>query len=594
MSDFKLVSIVDSVLEDITSEVTLPVVTGTTSNVFNNQSAQATSGTNQMQFEITLPSNETVLNRHVMIQTGLYLRVDFAGGTTPGYWKSNQTLFNYGDTNALQAFPLNALVNTAQSQINGAQVSVQTRDVMPALLKLYNYEELAKYNSLTPSLIDSFYQNYQDGLYSNNNVLANYGVGGFSKEYQPRGVFPVELYTTGGQLITDASGSKLLSIESDASGSSPYSSIIVRFVTTEPLLFLSPFISGHSKNRAGFLGVTKLSITLYLGDATRAMSNASYATLSDNTTSVKTISNVSLSTYTDPLALLNFLTVPATLANKLSPKNVLNYNQYIAYPQAIASSIPSKGTTVLNFNNIQLNQIPNKFLIFVKKTTQSTYDSNSFMVIKGITMTFANKPSGLASASQVQLFEMSVRNGVQMNYYEFKGSGISNHDQTGKPIEVPTIGSILCIDPAMDLGMDEKYSNMSSGTYGLNFQLTVYNQSNEAITPTMYVVAVNSGLFITQNGICTPETGLLTNKMILDTKMQDAVMDKNTYETEITGGSIENINSLHKYMKHNFHKATEREHQLDHSLGHAAPSIDEDGSGMAASGMGSRRIRKYV
>lgn len=594
MGDFKLVSIVDSVLEDITSEIILPVVTGTTSNVYQNQTAQAATGTNQMQFEIQIPSTETVMDRNVMIQTGLDLRVDFTGGTQPGYWKPNEPLFMYGQTNALQAFPLNSLVNSAQSQIQGDQVSVQTRDVMPALLKLYNYEELAKYNSLTPSLIDSFYMNYQDGLYSNNNVLSNYAVGGFAKEYQPRGVFPVELYTTDGRLITDASGNKVMSINADVSGNAPYSSIIVRFTTTEPLLFLSPFISGHSKNRAGFVGISKMNITLYLGEANRSMSNASYALLADGITSKETISNVYLSTYRDPLVLLNFKTMPATLADKIKPKNSLYYTQYQAYQQAVGTALPSKSVTTLTFNNQQLSQIPTKILIFVKKTQQTTYDSNSFMVIKNINVSFGTKDGALTGASQVQLFEMSARNGVQMNYYEYSGSGVSNTLQGGKPVEVPTIGSVLCIDPAIDLSLDEKYTNMSTGTYGLNFRIQVYNQSTEAVPVTIYAIAVNCGEFTTQNGVCQHQTAMLTNKMVLDTKMQDAVMDKNTYENEVTGGSIENINSLHKYMKHNFHKATEREHQLDHTIGHVVPSINE-GSGMAAAGMSEqRRIRNYT
>jgi hypothetical protein len=111
---------------------------------------------------------------------------------------ANEVLFAYGKVNALQAFQLNAMITTVQAQINNSNVTVSTRDVMSALLKMYNYEELATYNSLTPSLIDSFYQDYQDGIGSNNNVLANYSVGTFSKEYQPRGCFPVKLFQTDG------------------------------------------------------------------------------------------------------------------------------------------------------------------------------------------------------------------------------------------------------------------------------------------------------------------------------------------------------------------------------------------------------------
>jgi len=175
-SDFKLVNIVDSQLEDISTEVTLPVITGASSNTYQtfNCTSQSTS---QIQFNIQIPSLSTAFSRHVLCESTPKLRVDIQGGTTTAYWKADQVLFSYGHTNALQAFPLNSLLSTAQANINQSNVSVNIREIMPALLKLYNYTELSKYNSLTPSLIDSFYLNYADGVGSNNNVLGDYSVG---------------------------------------------------------------------------------------------------------------------------------------------------------------------------------------------------------------------------------------------------------------------------------------------------------------------------------------------------------------------------------------------------------------------------------
>ena len=59
-------------------------------------------------------------------------------------------------------------------------------------------------------------------------------------------------------------------------------------------------------------------------------------------------------------------------------------------------------------------------------------------------------------------------------------------------------------------------------------------------------------------------------------------MDKQTYEKSIVGGSIENIGAVHKYMKLHFHKATEKEHELDSGVGEMAPN---KASGMDAAGM---------
>lgn len=210
------------------------------------------------------------------------------------------------------------------------------------------------------------------------------------------------------------------------------------------------------------------------------------------------------------------------------------------------------------------------------------------MVIQKVSFNFANKSGLLSSATQVQLSDMAVRNGLQMNYYEFSGQGVSN-DENGDPDVVPTIGSILVIDPAIDLSID---TNMSGGQYNIQVDLTLFNQSKEEITPTLYLVCVNSSIFITEDGTCNISTGMLTKEMTLETKVKDAVMDKSTYEQQIVGGSIENLSSVHKHMKLNFHKASEKEHQLDKEVGETAPRI---GSGMSASGvMPKRRIHKFT
>ena len=588
MTDYKLCNIVDSQLEDITSELALPVVSGSTSITYQQFNAQGGTSNTSMQFQIQVPSMATAVNRHVLAQTDIDLQIDLAGGTTPGYWDANEVLFAYGKTNSLQSFPLNALITTIQAQINNSNVTVSTRDVMSALLKMYNYEELARYNSLTPSLIDSFYQNYEDGVGSNNNVLANYSVGTFSKEFQPRGCFPVKLYQMDG--VTPVG----LTIKADASGNAPFASFIMRFTTNEPLLFLSPFISGLSKNHASFLGLNTLNITLNLGDATRVMSNAAFGTHATATT--KTISNVTFMKANNSRLLLNFLDIPPQLMAKVEPKNVVNYNQYMSYNYSTSQAIPANGRATLTFNNVQLGSIPSKILIFAKKPNMTTYDSNFFLSITGATFNFANRSGVLASASQVDLYNMSVRNGLQMNFYEFSGEGVSN-DSSGDPDIVPTIGSILVVDPAIDLSIASEYSNMSKGQFNMQFSINVYNQTNENITPTMYMICVNSGVFITERGTSRFDVGLLDKEQVLKTKEQEAVLDKHSYENTVVGGSIENLGCIHKHLKLNFHKATAKEDHLDNAPGEYVPGNEAgamSAGAMASGSMPKRRLHKFA
>jgi len=594
MTDYKLCNIVDSQLEDIASELALPVVSGTTSNTYQQFNAQGGTSTSAIQFQIQVPSMATAVDRHILMQSDIDIQVDLTGGVTANYWSANEVLFAYGKTNSLQAFPLNSLISTLQSQVNNSNVTVSTREVMSALLKMYNYEELARYNSLTPSLVDSFYQDYSDGLGSNNNVLANYSVGTFSKQYQPRGCFPVKLYRTatdGGALING------LTVKADANGTAPFASFIIRFTTTEPLLFLSPFISGNSKNHASFLGLNTLNVTVNIADATRVMSNASYGTHAGNA-KTKTISNVTFKKADASKMLMHFLDVPFQLMAKIEPKNVVNYNQYMSYNYNTSTTIQPGETAQLTFSNVQLGSIPSKFLVYAKKADNvtTTYDSNSFLTITQANFSFANHSGLLVNASQVDLYNMSVKNGLQMNYYEFSGEGISN-DLDGNPVSVPTIGSILVIDPAIDLSIGPEYTNMSKGQFSVQFTINVRNQTKEAITPVMYMVCVNSGVFVTERGTSRYDVGLLDKEQVIKTRGQVAIMDKDTYEDTVVGGSIENVGCIHKHMKLNFHKASAKEDHFDNGEGESVPGNEAgamSAGSMQADPMPKRRVHKHA
>lgn len=584
--DYNLVNIVDSQIEDITSELILPVITGPKSTSYHKFNAQANSGTTQCTIQLKIPSITSAVDRNVMVQATIDLQIDISGGITPNHWAPNAVLFNYGNCNALQAFPLNSLLTTVATEVNTTTPSVTTREIMSALLKTYNYHDLAKYNSLTPSLIDTFYYDYRDGLGSNNNVLANYSNGTYMKEFIGRGAYVVALFESDG--TTPIPG---LKISADGTGTSPYASFILRFRVTEPLLFMSPFISGSSNNCASLTGLNKLNLKLTFGDATRCMSNASYALLNNGTTSAKTIGDVKYLKY--PVAFMRSMIIPDTCARKIVTRNVVNYNNYRSEVTQLSTAMAPGETKRITFDSRQLQVCPNKMLIYVKKNAsdQTTYDSNSFMVINGINVDFAGKQGLLNSADQVQLYEMTVRNGIQTNFFEFSGYGNTN-DTNGNPKKVATTGSVLCIDPAMDLCLDEQYSNMSQGQFQIRFDINVTNQSSESIKPAIYLICVEAGIFRTEGGKCDTFTGLLDIAAVQKVRLQDPVMDKQTYEEDVVGGAIENINALSKHMRLNYHKASQIEHQIDNGVGEVASQGRDMASGMAAAGMPPRKGKK--
>jgi len=289
--------------------------------------------------------------------------------------------------------------------------------------------------------------------------------------------------------MTDPNGAEIpYEIKASGAGTSPFAYFYIEFTTTEPLLFLSPFISGSSNNQASFLGVNNMTVTLNVGNASRVMSNASFAIPDGQTDPVRTLSGVSLVSFASTQLLFNFLTIPPTLYSKIEPKNVLHYNSYTFYNTTSQSDIGIGQTKTLTSNNIQLNQVPSKILIYVRKdqNTLNTYDSNSFLVIEKLSIMFANRSGLLSSATQSQLYHMSLRNGLNMSYYEFNGQGVSRN-ANGSASPVATIGSIIVIDPALDLSLDTQYSNMSSGQYNIQFSIDVKNHTLEVVKPNIYI-----------------------------------------------------------------------------------------------------------
>ncbi len=70
---------------------------------------------------------------------------------------------NYGVTDSLSAFPLHQMISTMTTTINNNSVSMSVRDVLPALLRMCDPEELEMYDSTTPATLD-YIGHYRDGV----------------------------------------------------------------------------------------------------------------------------------------------------------------------------------------------------------------------------------------------------------------------------------------------------------------------------------------------------------------------------------------------------------------------------------------------
>ena len=173
-SDFERILIKDDRLGCITDKIKYGVLKGgqnITSQSFN----AISKSTSAHVFNIAVPSLETIIDRQVLWTCDLTLRIDcYTTATTADGSLGNRTkgknagfadmfAVNYGVTDALGPFPLHQLVSTMTTTINNNSVSMNVQDVLPALLRMCDPDELAEYDSTTPTMLD-YLANYRNGV----------------------------------------------------------------------------------------------------------------------------------------------------------------------------------------------------------------------------------------------------------------------------------------------------------------------------------------------------------------------------------------------------------------------------------------------
>lgn len=604
MSDIRTVLVKDSVIGDIGSDIDFAVYSGGAQNTY--QLFPSTSNSNSsMVFAITVPSENCIIDRAVMITTPLSLTITIDSNSA-SYQALNPatgtTVFNYGATDCLQAFPLASLMNTITAQINNTTVSVNLQDVLPAMLKMNSVQHLSRYGSMTPFFPDTMFGEYSDAKNCIANVLSSANNSIPDYRYLPRGAHPVKIsvvHTADGiasfkpdpakadttAVVPAINDTSLLVAALAPTPSSPVTPvrranekwvITVETIVTEPL-FLSPFIYGDAEyNNQGLVGINNMNFLINIDTNCRRV----FSTSSKFITSIA-LSNPNgfqlsspmnagcigtLKADSKPALLFRFLS--SQPSDLIQSKNVVPYLDFPRYLTSsnntntigatklfnddgspIAGATANRGTVITS--NLQINQIPDKFIVMVRypMSQQDWTMSSSFLTITGVSVNFNNQSGLLSSASMYDLWRMSVRNGSQQGWDEYSGQMFVNTPQGsslnafggGIGKTVPTIGSLLVINPAFDLSLPDYITCGSLGNYNIQMTIQVTNQFNRAVQPEVCIVAVNSGIFCTQQGVSSVYQGLLTKEMVLATKQEHPAGSMTSTElSRKIGGSMLN------------------------------------------------------
>lgn len=533
-ADFEKVLVKDARL-DVSDSIKYAVIKGG-QNVTMAQYKAISATNNQIVFNIQVPSEQTIIDRRILLQTELTLTVVSSNLTTvKGCY--------YGVYSALASFPLHQLMTVMSATINNNTVSINIRDVLPAIVRLLDCEDLICFNSSTPTFADtavSYGPNNCGGSLPHPN--GSYWAVNESPVVH-RGVMSPKSYVG----PTETSGQ--------------YKETFT-WLLTEPLL-LSPFFYSNLKaNNQGFYGIQNMNIVLNVGDTSRVFRGlASQGAISwkgpsnalEGSTDINQITNVYAGAvevggayFTNTQLLLNFLTPHPS--DMLPARNIVPFYELPRYitpwsanpnPLVISGlSVSSPDTFTVRTQSLQLNQIPDKLIVYVRKniSSQSWGDADVCFPISNIVVNFNNNSGILASAQQVDLWQMSRNNGLQETWHEFKGLGVGSPvvglptSATASQTVVPLVGSYLVLEFGKDIQLTEDfYAAGSLGNFNLQLNITCQNNRPYALTTNggydnnveAVLITMNSGVFVCERGTSSTYTGILTKQDVLEASQQD-------------------------------------------------------------------------
>lgn len=218
-------------------------------------------------------------------------------------------------------------------------------------------------------------------------------------------------------------------------------------------------------------------------------------------------------------------TQPA-MQGKIKPLQVLpclEWQYWVSNPSGY-NAIASGGIGSVQSVNNQLGIIPEEIRIAVRKpvANKTAADSDSFLSIVSADILFDGMSGLLSSASTVQLYELSKKNGYRGDWDCWRGYASKySPSADARYANVATSGSVLIIKPAYDLSLKEGLSAGSLTNSNFQVNLGVLNQTSASLTPELIILFKHNGIWTTLAGMSTRHIGYLDKDDVLKVKLDE-------------------------------------------------------------------------
>jgi len=464
-----------------------------------------------------IPSLQTIIDRHVLLRTTFNIQISGVVAANGAF------LLNYPTNVALSPFMFSQMVNNLSCQVNNTTLNSNYQDTLTTMLRQMKPEELAKYGDYTCTQLDYYQSPATAGsLSAFRSILTapDYDV-------KPRGSWVINSIV--GNTATNAINQA--------------KSVTLNITTTEPI-FVSPFLFGDvlDEHNSGLSGVSSINFNFNIGNVGRVLTWTPLGA-GDTLTGV-VLGGVDANN--NPVPAFNSFEILMTF---ISPKPsqlipltcALPYYQLNAYKTSTTSADAS---APFNFTSsiVSPNCIPDKVYLLVRPAITDVVGAasiNDFRYpITNVNITWNTQSGLLATATQQELYYMSKRAGLKMDWMSFNGkAGGSGTAALGA---TPTLlsGGIVCLDFNQHIPiMEQYYSSGSLGQWTFQATITCDGIAGRAAEQVeLVVIFFQSGIFQSTSGSSSQYVGVLSKDEVLRVAQEESMVKTEHYR--VVGGGI--------------------------------------------------------
>lgn len=222
-----------------------------------------------------------------------------------------------------------------------------------------------------------------------------------------------------------------------------------------------------------------------------------------------------------------------TAPNLIIPES--SVYQFPKFQQFVQNAVSPLGPGGSGSSTVQINSqtVPSKVVLFVRQQeiTRTYATPDWYAQISSVQIQFNNGNYIFNGASLRNLFDVSRQNGLCMSYPLFSQQPLNS--SVGTPATVYGCGSVLVIDPALDLSISpDELTNCSAGKYTMQVIVNYLNNTSaDTITNgQLYAWIINDALLIRNGRKYGTQYLAYTREQVREANHLGTAMDQLEYE----------------------------------------------------------------